>query len=1001
MSLVQEDNNRPHFRSFPLISIILSLFIFCSWNVSDAAQLNLEKDLQNYLKQSRHTARKAKEKQREKHEIKDEVKFLKSTLKDVKELHQLLQEKFTLREEELQALGPLALERHREMMANYQKALDEYINFVESLPSSGKVSEDVIEDLNTFLDRILYIKKIPIYGSLPYKNLNLPSREPTNDPDIQPAYKGGNTTVNPEDLGSTIEAPLSVEISSLAQSLNWNPVSIYEYVKNNIETEWYWGCMKGAEETLRQKSGNDCDQAALLVALLRASGFPSRYVRGVIEFFPDIEKAKNLTGINDPSEMAKFFQKAGIPFNPVISGGQIKNFQIEHIWVESYIPYANYRGAVIDEYGKTWLGLDTSIKARDYQYNAPLDILLEKSLANIREEYLNSLQPQTPLEYIRTDLESYLSQNYPDMSYSEILSTKTITPEVMNLLPASLQFNQEKITQEYTGIPDTLRHKAKFEATDIHNNELFTITIDALKLSNQKIILDYEPETVEDQQIINFYGGLENTPAYLVRLRPVIKVNGERMVVGTEGLPVGADYNLTIELISPSGTERINGVHVIGNLTALGLVSQKAIKPEVVPNEDKDAGKILYEAVTNYIDRWNQAEDELASMTQLIKTRPIPTVANIGGVIDVTYFLDVPHGFEWKGEYIDADVKAIETIDIKQSPADRKKTFMELTALQGSILENRIFEDDWEVESISTAKLISLANSSQIPVLTIDETNLDTVLPTLPFAEDIKEDITNAVNQNLTVTIPNQEMTYEDWTGMGYIKEKLETKESGYMLTGMIAGGMTALSPHKWSRQYFAEKLGNPFGSTYNTINITSPENGATVMASPITVSGMVLDPAATVSVNGVGAIVDGTTFTASGVTLNRGVNTITAIATSTTGKQTSDSIMVTYEIPVLVYITFPYNGADLSVTPIDIEGSVSDPEASVDVNGTPAVISADGRFIAAGIQLSEGENVITAQATNFEGLTASHTINVNYTGEQLPQLFHVHPDVRIGSLTA
>jgi PKD repeat protein len=967
-----------------LITSIFSVTFLFLPDLTDAFNLNLEKDLQKYLKQSRHTAQKAREKQKEKQEIKDEVKFLKSTLNDVKELYQLLQEKFAQREEELQALGPLPLERHRAMVASYQKALEEYINFVESLPSSGKVSEDVIEDLNTFLDKILYIKKIPIYGSLPYKNLNFLSREPTQDPAIQPAYKGGNTTVSPEDLGNTIEAPLSLEIATLAQSLNWNPVSIYEYVKNNIETEWYWGCMKGAEETLRQKSGNDCDQATLLTALLRSSGFPSRYVRGVIEFFPDIEKAKNLTGIDDPWKIAAFFQKAGIPFKPVISAGKIKNFQIEHMWVESYIPYANYRGTIIDEYGKTWLGLDTSIKARDYQFNAPLDILQETSFTNIREEYLGALQTQTPLEYIRTIIEAYLSQKYPGTAYSELLSTKTLAPEVTNILPASLQFNQVKITNEYTEISDGLKHKAKFTATDINNKELFTITLNALNLSNQKMVLSYEPETVEDQQIINYYGGLDNTPCYLVRLRPVLKVNGERVIVAKDGLPMGADYSLTIELISPNGTERITGTHVIGNLTILGLISRKAVKPEEIPNEDKDAEKILYEAVTNYIDRLNQAEDELAAMMQLIKTRPLPTVANIGGVIDVTYFLDMPHGFEWKGEYIDANLRAIETIDTKQSPADRQKTFTELSGLQGSILENRIFEDDWEVESISTAKMISLANSNQTPVLTIDKTNIDSVLPNLPFAEDIKEDITNAVNQNLTVKIPNQEITYDDWTGMGYIKENLNTKESGYMLTGMIAGGMTALSPYKWSLQYFAEKLGKPYGSTYNTIDITSPENGATVTTSLITVSGMVLDPQAKVSVNGVEAIVEGTTFTAYGVTLNKGMNTITAIATSKTGKQTSDTIIINYEIPVIVYITFPYDGASLSVSTIDVEGIVNESSTTVVVNGVNAVVSGSGRFIATGIALSEGENQITAQATNIYGKTGSYAIKVNYTGEQL-----------------
>jgi PKD repeat protein len=70
-------------------------------------------------------------------------------------------------------------------------------------------------------------------------------------------------------------------------------------------------------------------------------------------------------------------------------------------------------------------------------------------------------------------------------------------------------------------------------------------------------------------------------------------------------------------------------------------------------------------------------------------------------------------------------------------------------------------------------------------------------------------------------------------------------------------------------------------------------------------------------------------------------------------------------------------------MSPIDAEGIVSDPEALVDVNGISAVVSGDGRFIATGILLSKGENVITAHA-NFEGITALHTINVNYTGEQI-----------------
>ena len=65
---------------------------------------------------------------------------------------------------------------------------------------------------------------------------------------------------------------------------------------------------------LAQGSGNDVDQATLLVALLRAAGFPARYVRGVVEF-PDIEKAKNVTGVTDARYLSSFFRRRGSPTN--------------------------------------------------------------------------------------------------------------------------------------------------------------------------------------------------------------------------------------------------------------------------------------------------------------------------------------------------------------------------------------------------------------------------------------------------------------------------------------------------------------------------------------------------------------------------------------------------------------------------------------------------------------------------------------------------------------
>ena len=70
---------------------------------------------------------------------------------------------------------------------------------------------------------------------------------------------------------------ITSEIQNLATSLQNNPARIFEFVYNAIEYEHYYGSKKGAHLTLLEGSGNDMDQAALLVALYRAAGFTASY----------------------------------------------------------------------------------------------------------------------------------------------------------------------------------------------------------------------------------------------------------------------------------------------------------------------------------------------------------------------------------------------------------------------------------------------------------------------------------------------------------------------------------------------------------------------------------------------------------------------------------------------------------------------------------------------------------------------------------------------------
>jgi len=74
---------------------------------------------------------------------------------------------------------------------------------------------------------------------------------------------------------------------------------------------------------------------------------------------------------------------------------------------------------------------------------------------------------------------------------------------------------------------------------------------------------------------------------------------------------------------------------------------------------------------------------------------------------------------------------------------------------------------------------------------------------------------------------------------------------------------------------------------------ITSPSNGATLTEAPITVTGTINDPEASVDVNGIFAEITGNTFTAEGVDLRYGQNTIVATAYDEAGNTATDDIII------------------------------------------------------------------------------------------------------------
>lgn len=106
----------------------------------------------------------------------------------------------------------------------------------------------------------------------------------------------------------------------------------------------------------------------------------------------------------------------------------------------------------------------------------------------------------------------------------------------------------------------------------------------------------------------------------------------------------------------------------------------------------------------------------------------------------------------------------------------------------GSGMEHGIIEQFYGVEAISAVKAIHLANAQGLKTYQVTSANLATVLPVLQVSNAVKTDITNAVNAGKEVTIPEQELVVNDWTGIGYIVSDATTGAGAYIISGGIGG---------------------------------------------------------------------------------------------------------------------------------------------------------------------------------------------------------------------
>ena len=357
------------------------------------------------------------------------------------------------------------------------------------------------------------------------------------------------------------------DIKALAQQLGYSPVKIYKYVYDNIKYEPYYGSLKGAQGTLIAGSGNATDQASLLIALLRTSNIPARYVKGKITIDDKLQsddKALPAHLGRAPRWLgAKTYQAAVniLSFGNILAGiHMISNivrgiYLLDHVWVEACVPYGHYRGARIDNAGTRWIPLDTSFKDISYQQGIATNVQFDYNSTN---GYMSTLTDQLPhekyAEQVETDIKS-LNPNSANNTLPDVGYLGTQNPLKLDILPASLPYAVTQFsnwsnsrTPETAVIPDTHRYRLSVTVKN-GATQLLSTNISYPNAALKRISLSYTPADPQSQNYWSTWGGeVPALPLGTVMLSPVIQLEGFPQGATTGSVPLGTDHTLIMKL---------------------------------------------------------------------------------------------------------------------------------------------------------------------------------------------------------------------------------------------------------------------------------------------------------------------------------------------------------------------------------------------------------------------------------------------------------------------
>lgn len=720
-----------------------------------------------------------------------------------------------------------------EELAAIDNDTEEYNNYRLAVLSGFEQLEDCISGQNeknykTVLKEIGEIvapekQHMPLAGELPFNNVASDEIkiETYLENDVV-AYETQKESYSRNDLEFTNDVVVNDKIRTEFSELS-GVLEVYQYIKNNYMPEFYYGSRKGSMGAFEEKAGNDYDLSSLLLAVLRDREIPAHYVRGEIEI--TAEQAVKWTAADNINAALRMISSLGIPVTGLTKDGDVVAVRLEHVWVEAYVPYTDYRGAGNQSGESLWIPLDVSFKElnnlegidltslEDYVNNESNFITSDSEIYGV-----NLGQISTSIDQKNSAFVKYILENgYGESTGEEIFGGREIVYEDLGYLPLTLPYQVLEKIDSFSDIPLELTDSILFSLV---GNSTYELEFNGSKSINKKlytpdlygkrVVLAYTPASEVDEAILEQYGGIFKTPAYLLKLKPQLIVDGE---VVAEGSVCNAGYRQKYTISIHSSSSHKNDSKVENSVVAGGIYcialdygtisagelenlsdNMDALK-EIVSEDnmytDMAMGEMLNSVAKAYFAQLDMFNAVLEGQNDVTSTRDL-SIGIVGFNINVIYTFNRPAELNEGGIFLDIG-HDVHSVVSNQNENDDEKTYMLQAGIFASAMEHGILEQVTGVESVSTIKILEYATENNIPIHAISKENISSEISTLNISEQLKQEISSSVNAGKVVIIPEREIEINQWSGNGYMVLDPNTFACGYMISGGLAGGaMTA-----------------------------------------------------------------------------------------------------------------------------------------------------------------------------------------------------------------